>query len=41
MRVFCLSGLVDRPSDRLYVRNIPMSGYMERLSHYIPFYSKT
>ena len=27
-----LSGIVDRPSDRLHVRTIPLSGCMDRLS---------
>ena len=34
MRVFWSSGLVDRPSDRLYVRTIPLSGCMDRRSRY-------
>ena len=34
MRVFWLSGLVDRPSDRLYVHTIPLSGCTERRSRY-------
>ena len=40
LRLFWLYGLVDRPSERLYVRNIPLSGCMERCSCYIPFYSQ-
>ena len=34
MRVFCSSGLIDRPSYHLYVRTIPLSGYMDRRSRY-------
>ena len=34
------SGLVDRPSDRLFIRTIPMSGCMYRRSCYTHFYSK-
>ena len=33
VRVFWSYGLVDRPSDRLYVHTIPMSGCMDRHSH--------
>ena len=36
VRVFRTSGLVDRQSDRLYIRNIPLSGFMNRCSRYIP-----
>ena len=32
--LFWLFGLVDRPSDRLYVRTIPLSGCMDRRFHY-------
>ena len=32
LRVFWSFGLIDRPSDRLYVRTIPLSGCMDR--HY-------
>ena len=35
--VFWSSGYVDRPSERLYVRIIPLSGCMDRLSRYISF----
>ena len=38
VRVFWSSGLVDRPSDRIYVRTITLSGCMGRRSRYIPFY---
>ena len=34
VRVFWLSGIVDRPSNHLYIRNIPMSGCMDRRSCY-------
>ena len=34
VRVFWLSGIIDRPSDRLHVHTIPMSGCMGRRSHY-------
>ena len=34
VRVFWLSGLVDRPSDRLCIHTIPLSGCMERRSRY-------
>ena len=37
--VFCLSGLVDRPSNLLYLRNIPLSGCMGRRSHYSHLFS--
>ena len=40
VRVFWLSGLIDGPSDRLYVRTITLLGCMERRSHYIPFPSQ-
>ena len=41
VRMFWSSGLVDRPSDRLYVRTIPLSGCMDRRYCYAPFSSKT
>ena len=34
MSVFWLSGLVDRPSDCMYVHTIPLSGCMDRRSQY-------
>ena len=34
VRVFCLSGFVDRTYDRLYVHTISLSGFMERRSRY-------
>ena len=34
VRVFRPYGLVDRLSDRLFIRNIPMSMYMDRRSRY-------
>ena len=37
MRVFELYGIIDRPSDHIYVRTIPMYGCMEICPHYIPF----
>ena len=40
VRVFWLSGLIDRPSDRMYVLTIPMCGCMYRHSSYIPFSSQ-
>ena len=40
VRVFGSSGSVDRPSDRLSVRTIPLSGSMERCSWYILFSSQ-
>ena len=40
VRVFGKSGIVDRPSDRLYVRTIPQYGYMNRRYRYIPYYSR-
>ena len=33
MRVFYASDIVDRPSDRLYVRTITLSGWIDRRSH--------
>ena len=36
VRVFVPSGLVHRPSDRMSVRTIPLSGYMERRYRYKP-----
>ena len=38
--VFWSSGLVDRPSDCLYVRNITLSGCMDRRYGYIHFSSQ-
>ena len=40
VRVFWSSGLVDRPSDLLYIRTIFLSEWMDRISRYIPFYSQ-
>ena len=40
VRVFGLSDIVDRPSDRLYVHTFPLCGCMDRRSCYIRFYSK-
>ena len=37
VRVFGLFGIVDRPSERLYIHNIPLYVYMDRLSCRIPF----
>ena len=37
VRVFWSSGIVDRPSDCLYIRIILISGCTYRLSRYIPF----
>ena len=34
VRVFESSGLKDRPSDRLSIRTIPLSGCMDRRSRY-------
>ena len=34
VRVFGISGLIDRPSDHMYVRTIPLSGCMCRRSCY-------
>ena len=34
MRVFGSSGLLDILCNRLYVRTIPLSGCMDRRSHY-------
>ena len=34
VRVFGSSGLVDIPSERLYVRTIPIYGCMDRCSSY-------
>ena len=34
VRVFRSSGIVDIPSDHLSAWNIPLSGYMDRRSHY-------
>ena len=34
MRVFELSGIIDRAYDHLYVCNIPLSWYMDRRSCY-------
>ena len=41
VRVFWSSGIVDRPSKRLYVLTIPLSGCMDRHFRYTPFSSKT
>ena len=35
MKAFWLSGILDRPSDRLYVRTISLFGCMDRRSYYI------
>ena len=35
VRVFMPSGIIDTPSDRMYVWTIPMSGCMDRLYCYI------
>ena len=35
MSVFSPSGLVNRPSDRLYTFTIPLSGCMDRHSRYM------
>ena len=35
MRVFCLSGLIDRMSDRLYVHTINLSGSLGFIVHNI------
>ena len=40
VRVFWLYGLVDRLSDRLYVRTITLYGCIYRCSHYAHFYSQ-
>ena len=40
VRVLWSSGILDRPSDDLYVRTITMSGCIDRLSCYIPFSSQ-
>ena len=40
VRVSGLSDIVDGPSDHLSIWNITLYGFMERLSHYIPFTSK-
>ena len=34
VRVFWSSGTVDRPSVYMYIRTIPLSGYMYRRYHY-------
>ena len=41
VRVFWCSGLVYRPSERLYVRTIPLAGCMDIWSSYIQFSSQT
>ena len=41
VRVIWSSGLVDRPSKRMYVHTITLSGCMERRSRYTPFYSQS
>ena len=38
VKVFGLSGLVDRPSENMFVHTITMSGCMYRQYHYPPFY---
>ena len=40
VRVFWSSGIIDRQSNRLYVRTINLSGYIYIHSNYIPFYSQ-
>ena len=40
MSVFKLSRLVDRKYDHMFIHNINLSGYMDRLYCYIPFYSQ-
>ena len=40
VRVIWLSGLVDRPSDRMHVLTINLYEYMYRRSCYIPFNSQ-
>ena len=40
MRVFGTYGLIDRPSECLYVHTIPLYGCMERCSNYIAFSSQ-
>ena len=34
VKVFGLSGIIDRPSERLYLRTNPLSGCMYIRSHY-------
>ena len=41
VRVFGPSGIIGRPSDRLYVWTFPLYGWMERISRYIHFYSQS
>ena len=41
VRVFVMSVLVDRPSGHLYVHTTPLSGYIDRRYHYIPFPSQS
>ena len=38
VRVFWMSGLIDRQSDRLYISTIPLYGCMDRRSCCIPFF---
>ena len=40
VRVFWPSGFVERPSERLYVRNIPLSGCTDIRPLYTSFYSQ-
>ena len=40
LRIFWLSVVVDRPSDRLYVHTIPLYGCMDIRYRYIPFSSQ-
>ena len=40
VRVFGISGLIDRLSDRMYIRNIPLYGCMDRPPRYIQFISQ-
>ena len=41
MKVFWSSGIVDIPSDRIYIRTIPLPGCMKRCSNYTPFSYQT
>ena len=41
LRVFGPSGIIYRPSDCLSLLTIPLSGFMEKCSHYIPFSSQS
>ena len=40
VRVFWSSGIVDRRSERLYIRTISLHGCMYRISRYTPFSSQ-